>query len=638
MKNSRRFYIWLVGILSGLFLFGSTLFLMPTVEAAENSQTITLHKKQFETPLTSVSNTGDRMNEFDKIAGLNGVTFTVYDATDLYTVLRTTGTESEQKPLSLEDAYQYLTNLSATELAKLTIATQSDGSQAVGTTQTITNEVGVVTFTLPTVSGANQNAVYLIVETAGPAQIQAKAAPLVVSLPVYEADNTTLKTTVHLYPKTLVTGGTLSFVKYGVAADGQLEPLKGATFKLHQTDAQGVSQGVLLKELDENNLPVFGAESSETPALLITSTQKVEVPAEYRLPDGTYYFEEIQSVAPYHLHSKSNKIVTAEISQQGTVVTYGYYDEKMNHLTNQSQAAAYNYAVPKPTKTVDQTSADRNAHLNYTGTLLVPQDMAFSTYTTFSLVDTPNEALELVTKVTEITAQLVGVANGNLTTVAKKVGTNGFRFDFHESATDMALLKANPGKMIQVSFQMKIKQESGSLDEALENTLTFDNNFRVETDRVAVETHGKRFVKQDLHTEKPLADASFIVRKKQQGQWVYLAKEASGYFWGTEQQARESHVITSEVDGTFEVVGLATGDYELVEIQAPKNYVLPSNPTVPFEVTKTSYTESAAAQIVGNTQGGFLPITGGQGIYLYLVSGGLLMLAAVITYKRRKRG
>lgn len=106
----------------------------------------------------------------------------------------------------------------------------------------------------------------------------------------------------------------------------------------------------------------------------------------------------------------------------------------------------------------------------------------------------------------------------------------------------------------------------------------------------------------------------------------------------------EDDVKTTDINGKVEFVGLADGDYELVEIEAPAGYNKLADPvkvtvnaveetTVNGEtVHKISYTEQ-----IGNSKGTVLPSTGGIGTTMFYVVGGLLVAAAVVVLVSKKR-
>ncbi|GGB07632.1 isopeptide-forming domain-containing fimbrial protein [Macrococcus hajekii] len=165
-------------------------------------------------------------------------------------------------------------------------------------------------------------------------------------------------------------------------------------------------------------------------------------------------------------------------------------------------------------------------------------------------------------------------------------------------------------------------------------TLTYDNNHGLvgsatvaDADIPAVQTGGKKFVKTDGTTN--LSGAQFVVKKGDQ----YLIQDPATLVvtWGTRDAAT---VFTSDTSGNFEVKGLAFGDYQLEEIQAPTGYTIPTNPLTGFTVNENSYTLDSL-QILNKKS--ILPNTGGMGTILFTVVGLMLMTLAIILYRRKKQ-
>ena len=160
---------------------------------------------------------------------------------------------------------------------------------------------------------------------------------------------------------------------------------------------------------------------------------------------------------------------------------------------------------------------------------------------------------------------------------------------------------------------------------------------------------GKKFVKQDsLEESKKLSGAEFVI-KKVVGDKTYVLKKDYSYVLDTEVKYNEDldtqniMVLKSkETTGEFEIVGLAFGNYKLVEIKAPDKYALPSNPVIDFEITAKSYfdnvSNSTLAKVLGiNNTLLSIPQTGGIGTVIFIVGGFLIMTVAGIILVKRKR-
>lgn len=587
---------------------------MMEVSAAETTQKVTLHKRallEAEKPEGGIVNDGSIQPEFPG-KPLPGVIFTAYDVTSLYNQYRLAND-------SVEEAFNKLKTADTTGLTTYTYDA--------------TNEAGTSSFDLPvssTVDGKVMNAVYVIKETTAPTSV-VKADNIVIALPFYQEGTTTAMTEVNLYPKNYQIKQTLEFTKYGADSNGENEVvLEGAKFVLKDGNNKYLKVTPLT-----SGLPDFsGVTGKDVDVREFTSTVDGSVvAADLALENGTYTFEEISSADPYHMTNLAGNIVTATILDGK--ITYKYYDAQGKELTAEEGATAYNYDVPTPVKTVDDEDADLDQVLNYTATLKIPTDAA--SYTTFDLVDIPDERLALLSELGTLKATITGT-DIELTTVPTAEGENGFRFAFYGNPTDKATIIANIGKTITIEFQMTIK-EGAVIDSPISNELIFENNFKDSKDTAKVQTHGKKFVKVDAYKDTPLAGAEFLVLRQGTDTTEYRTydKDTKVYGWTTNREAANRLILVSGAEGQFEVSGLATGDYQLEEIKAPKGYQLPVQPLFDFTVTETSYTDSAQILSVPNSENGILPSTGGKGIIAFIAVGlSAVLVGGIYFYKRQQ--
>lgn len=583
-----------------------------------DSQTVTIHKLQYENlPTNSTLNTGDEMT-FEGSKPLEGVSFTAYDVTENYYDLRNGKDEVTQ-----DAAYKSLQEM------KMDALKNDDSYSFSQTNGEGTSSLALSTKSTYKVNGKAQDAIYVIVETNAPSNVnRTKSVNMVVSLPVYNSDNETIKDEVHLYPKNEIYGEELSFTKYGVDTETKAQtPLVGAQFKLRDVNKQ-----YLQKSLDSNGFPVFSGEN--TPQIFTSDDKGVVNTSGYKMAPGTYTFEEIPNnnltVGSYHGSKNMSAIVTATVKDNaGTLnVKYDYFKADGTSLMQQDSASAYNYTTPKPTKEVDDKDVDYNQVLTYTAQLVISTDINTSDYTKFDLVDTPNAALEL-NDITKITAKIDG-STLQTPAVAEK---NGFRLSFFNNEADKATILANPGKTITLTYQIHVKP-GAALETALDNTITFDNNFHPETsNKVIVKTYGKKFIKKDANTGKGLPEAQFKV-KKSDIEFASFNENNEFTGWVTENNAT---IIKSGENGDFEVKGLATGKYTLVETKAPEDYHLPSDPTFGFTISETSYSNKQDILAIPNTQSGKLPSTGGKGIYAFIAVGVIALIISGIYFTRGRK-
>lgn len=214
-----------------------------------------------------------------------------------------------------------------------------------------------------------------------------------------------------------------------------------------------------------------------------------------------------------------------------------------------------------------------------------------------------------------------------------------------QNLTDQRIDELSAGKDAQLVIRYKTKiNENAQMGEQINNhvTLTFNNNPNEDPktsenpEDPSVETGGARFVKQDGdNNQTKLQGAKFVVKKTVDNNVLYL--KADGTWKENVTNAAgdaELKQFVSAENGEFEVKGLAYGDYQLEEIEAPEGYVLNDNTkSIDFTVSNQSYTQ--ALNEVNNFPPGEIPSTGGMGTVIFTVVGVLLMGSAFYFIKKR---
>lgn len=205
MKRKRRIssifmtLMLVIPLLVGLFGLKSSV--TNATEAPDDKVNVTLHKKKMdEFPLEYIQNTGNKMEEFDRYEGLNGVAFKAYDITKTF---------YEQVEVKLTQLPNY-PNVSESDRETAVKAVMKDYQfeendnvfVKEGTTANANGEDGILTFNdLQSKENGNYK-VYYFAEQPG-ADYTAQAAPLILALPALDGTSTELKD-IHLYPKNKV--------------------------------------------------------------------------------------------------------------------------------------------------------------------------------------------------------------------------------------------------------------------------------------------------------------------------------------------------------------------------------------------------------------------------------------------------
>ncbi|MCV3296597.1 MAG: SpaH/EbpB family LPXTG-anchored major pilin [Oenococcus sp.] len=186
MKN--KLWTFIAGLILLLPLTLSSFVASTQAFAADTSTVnVTLHKRVFDEGQLPADkqNTGEVTTDFGGMP-LAGVTFTAYDVTDQYLTFRGSGDTAQQAIAKIQEA-------------------STDGAPAYATmlsSGVTTAPDGTYTFMNLALKDGNKDKVYLFLETDSPTNVTAKAAPIVLAMPIYaNGSDTQINTNIHVYPK-----------------------------------------------------------------------------------------------------------------------------------------------------------------------------------------------------------------------------------------------------------------------------------------------------------------------------------------------------------------------------------------------------------------------------------------------------
>lgn len=278
--------------------------------------------------------------------------------------------------------------------------------------------------------------------------------------------------------------------------------------------------------------------------------------------------------------------------------------------------------------------------LDFKVNLNIPTDI--SEKTEYSLTDNPTVGLEFF----ENSLKVNGLTVGEDYTFTENVDNGGFKISFNMKSEKFLKLA---GSVLVVEYKMTLTAEVLP-DELQSNkaTISVDNNPRTDLDTKTDPenpefpeipeffTNGHKFVKQDAQTGNALEGAEFIVGNGK-GEFAKFTVNLKGEYvfvsWTTKEE--DATRLVSNDKGEFSVIGLTRGDYILKETKAPSDKYVKIDGDIDFEV-KDGYATSEL-QAVLNHPKGLLPSTGGNGIYAYLAVGSVMMLGALIWFKRSNK-
>lgn len=615
-KKKSTFKLLSLIILSLLVVLGISESLFVEADAAQ-ARTIVLHKKKFSETQPNVQNTGQLMPAFDIVEGLNGIEFKVYDVSSEFYAAITAGNTVENAQASIAN-------------------TDVSGKTAVASGITAPNgtEDGYLAFNLPSVNDdTGKHFVYLIVETT--IEGTNKSANLVIAFPAYEVigssngqllyGDTELQT-IHLYPKNVVTRGSLIVEKKSTIAGLSVD---GAKFVVHRNGNYDVAGTEYYKELKANGIIDWTTDPALAKQFTVTSGSFFADGLEF----GDYYFTEV--VAP-----TNHGIINAQtVNHPFTIAT-----NSLNvSFTGANAVLNDGIAITKVTGKNANDGYDYNIgeSIPYTITVPIPLGIAdklpdnTDRYTSFDIIDTHAPQLTFETTGYELKADTTTINTSAYTVTPTATG-----FTVHLNNGFQTLLAGKSNLIF--SYFMDLNGSS-MLEQGYENAASVATNLEAaSTTSASVKTYGKRFVKVDADNNNlPLAGATFIVRSSDSDTANYLKQEITAgqvtlTTWTS--LASERREFTTNASGVIDIIGLKAGTYWLEEVTPPTGYVKLTN-RIQFTIDDHSYYdgESILKTNVVNKHKGTLPTTGGMGIYIIIGTGILAILLSGIWYLKRKK-
>ena len=501
---------------------------------------------------------------------------------------------------------------------------------------------------------------YKIVEVSAPEYVTDKAADIEIQFPVYKVgtDGETFTDEeldpINVYPKNKVFGAAPEFEKYSrVGNGGDESPLAGAEFIMYRLKKDGTKE--YLQVLPEKGTPSdITWDIKDTAETFISDANGVvsveDKNANYKLPAGTYYFEEIKIVEvdengdltedPNLLYSvPTEQVIKVVIGKNETTgePTFDYTVNDKYASKDNIEDRVINQAA-KITKEKVSEGSDFNygEAIDYKVTVDVPKSIATDDYSQFNVTDTPDQGLVFDAKSLVVGSLVEGTDYFLTSNPAFKIN-----FDIEPDTEGLQLsenVKALAGTTLEITYQMSI-EEGTKPDTELNNdaTVNLTPTPTKPIDPVApVETYGKKFMKVDSADNKALDGAKFAVKN---ADGKYLTLVDGKYVWATLSDVTPDTanlVVLESADGEFEITGLKAGDYKLEELVAPDGYVKLLN-DIEFTVTPDGYNDPEAIMDVANTQKGKLPSTGGTGIIAFVAIGVVAVAGAVLYFTKGRR-
>lgn len=440
---------------------------------------------------------------------------------------------------------------------------------------------------------------YVIKATAYPTAAKTfTIADMKVKIPMTNTEGTGVFYDVNVYPKIDTVYGKVEFQKTNEQGEG----LAGAEFKLQRKEnGSWVDYSDARYTTDENGM--FEIDG---------------------LPKGEYQLIETKQPEGYLLDTTP---CSFSIGKDAEGIEYNA-DTKTYKITK----TFTNSNNPTISKSVDKDNQDIGKDVVWTITPSIPTNL--KDYQTYSIEDTLDAALTF--KSVEVTTG----ANGDITLV----NNTDYTCDATAGSSVVTINMTSDGlQKIDGTFNIKLtttlKEGAAALiTNGVTNgaSLTFKNQFDTKTTTVntdtnpSVRTGGVNF-KKTGENDMALAGATFKLYASEEDA---KADQNPITFYNKALTASATEVTTGG-DGLFGFYGLKDGVYYMVETKAPSGYDLKGE-VIPVTINAGSY--AAAATAVTNVKSDIvLPLTGGIGVEVVVISGMLMMAAAAFVLKKSAR-
>lgn len=288
--------------------------------------------------------------------------------------------------------------------------------------------------------------------------------------------------------------------------------------------------------------------------------------------------------------------------------------------------------TPDVEKTIDESDASQYIGQPFDWTVSSKIPKGIKEYTKYEFVDVIDEKLDYVSTTLTSPSNLV---LGTDYTITHDPDTNTLTVAF--TATGIAKLVADQNITYTISTKINNRAVMGDpikndVDLNFKNPHTEGKAGNPDTPEVA--TGGHKFKKTVETTDgTPLNGAEFVIINSN-NQYIIQDESTLAVTFTTDIDEATRFVSGRTGDGRFEVKGLAYGAYILRETKAPSGYALPTKPDTPFVVSSGSYEETVLKAIPNRQL--TIPQTGGMGTMAFTIIGGLLMVFAVVYYRKTK--
>ena len=352
---------------------------------------------------------------------------------------------------------------------------------------------------------------------------------------------------------------------------------------------------------------------------------------------------------------------TANVETSGTYdfanLPYGYYvmvssrqNAEQKHTVFTLNKATLeitekNVATPTIVKKVNSqeaVSADFNSILNYTITIT-----AVAGTDTYTITDVLPKSIGFQNDLT--VEKVSGETTTTLTDTGAKVDYTfvytGTSNSFVLTLTETCRKALKDGDTLVITYKGKLNPNNETLN-PYRNTAKLQYNGTEEiSDTATVYTGHISFFKVNGKGGANLAGAKFVLKSKATGRYAVLTGAGgSDYNFSSvvQDQTAATKIVTGDGADAYTIRGLDAGEYILVEVEAPENFIKGEDTTVTISEKRDNGgkligLEVPASVTIVNMPGSTLPETGGTGTTIFYIAGAVLVVAALalLLIKRR---
>lgn len=490
---------------------------------------------------------------------------------------------------------------------------------------------------------------FVLVETTSSKFVKTKAKPILFQFPFMENGvYRDASKPIHLYPKNQIEELNLEFFKYAQDnKENKEKPLNGAKFKLYYGKADDITNAKAIKDGDKDLILEVKDGKINLNNLIKGDYFLVELGVkdlvDDMLKDEGYEKYLVSGNAQY---DKNNKL-SFSVDDSGNINASKDFMHFVNYERPHSDKKIVNENKDKDLSKVKKNNYEIFEDIEFNVDIEIPKNV--QDYSKLGFKD----KLMLEDKTTNDLEYLENsfvVKCGDVTLEKDK----DYTIKFNEAKNEFDFSLINNGKVsdklkdkVTVSYKAQFKNVTtivangnykNHVDFVFNNSKFNNNKDRYEKKETKFTTYGFKV--------KKVNDTIFEMNAKGlKGAEFILQDESGDYFEGfkdgengktatfTKDEAKAHKFVTGE-DGTFTVIGLKSGNYELKEIKAPEGYRLPTNPSTSIQIKDDSHLDGTLENIV-NTKDN-LVVTGKEDLMQTVaIAGGSLALIAVI-YKKSK--